>query len=72
MANDLNLLFGIDPEAVTKIKELGITSIEEFYEVAKHPDSRKDLSEKIGVDAFTLEGWSSTAGNFILMSDCEW
>lgn len=72
MANDLSKLFGIDPEAVEKIKALGIETIEDFYEVAKHPDSRSDLSEKIGVDAFKLEEWSSTAGNFILMSNCEW
>lgn len=72
MANDLDKLYGIDPEAVKKIKEQGITTIEDFYEVAKHPDSRQDLSDKIGVDTFTLEGWSSTAGNFILMSNCEW
>lgn len=72
MANDLDKLYGIDPDAVARIKELGITTIEDFYEVAKHPDSREDLSKKIGVDNFTLEGWSSTAGNFILMSNCEW
>lgn len=72
MASDLEKLHGVDPDAITKIKELGITTVEEFYEVAKHPDTRKDLSEKIGVDTFTLEGWSSNAGNFILMTECEW
>ena len=72
MAADLSQLFGIDPEAVDKIKALGIETIEDFYEVAKHPDSRAELSEKIGVDAFRLEEWSATAGNFILMSNCEW
>lgn len=72
MAADLEKLHGIDQEAVKKIKELGITTIEEFYEVAKYPDSRKDLSEKIDVDTFTLEAWSSTAGNYILMMNCEW
>ncbi|MEF9877641.1 MAG: DUF4332 domain-containing protein [Gordonibacter sp.] len=72
MAADLSNLFGIDPEAVEKIKALGIETIEDFYEVAKHPDSRQDLSDKIGIDAFKLEEWSSTAGNFILMSNCEW
>ncbi len=72
MANDLSKLFGIDPEAVESLKALGIDTIEGFYEVAKYPDSRAELSEKIGVDAFKLEEWSSTAGNFILMSNCEW
>lgn len=72
MATDLANLFGIDPDAVEKIKEQGIETIEEFYDVAKYPDSRAELSEKIGVDSFKLEEWSSTAGNFILMSNCEW
>lgn len=72
MATDLSQLFGIDPDAAEAIKALGIETIEDFYEAAKHPDSRSELSEKIGVDTFKLEEWSSTAGNFILMSNCEW
>lgn len=72
MASDLSNLFGIDKDAVEKIKACGIETIEDFYEVAKHPDSRKELSEKIDVDTFKLEEWSSTAGNYILMSNCEW
>lgn len=72
MAADLDKLFGIDPDAVAKLKDLGIGTIEDFYEVAKHADSRAELAEKIGVDPFKLEEWSSTAGNFILMSNCEW
>ena len=72
MASDLSKLFGINPEAVEKIKALGIETIEDFYEVAKHPDSRQELAQKIDVDTFRLEEWSSTAGNFILMSNCEW
>lgn len=72
MATDLDKLFGIDPEAVAKLKELGVGTIEEFYEKAKFADSRAELSEKIGVEPFKLEEWSSTAGNFILMSNCEW
>lgn len=72
MASDLSKLFGINPEAVEKIKALGIETIEDFYEVAKYPDSRQELAQKIDVDTFRLEEWSSTAGNFILMSNCEW
>ena len=72
MAADLDKLFGIDPDAVAKLKDLGIDTIEDFYEVAKHADSRAELAEKIDVDPFKLEEWSSTAGNFILMSNCEW
>ena len=40
--------------------------------MAKYADSRAELSEKTGIDPFKLEEWSSTAGNFILMSNCEW
>lgn len=72
MASDLSKLFGIEPDAVEKLKDMGIDTIEAFYDVAKYPDSRADLSEKLGIDAFKLEEWSSTAGNFILMTDCEW
>lgn len=69
---DIETLYGIDPEAAKKLKEEGIETIEQFYDMAKYPDSRAELSEKIGVDSFKLEEWSSTAGNFILMANCEW
>lgn len=69
---DISTLFGMDPEAAEKIKKEGIETIEQFYDVAKYPDSRAELSEKIGIDPFKLEEWSSTAGNFILMQNCEW
>ena len=69
---DISTLFGMDPEVAEKLKAEGIETIEKFYDVAKYPDSRAELSEKIGVDPFKLEEWSSTAGNFILMQNCEW
>ena len=69
---DLDKLFGIDAAAIEKLGEVGIGSIEEFYEVAKHVDSRAELAEKTGIDSFKLEELSSTAGNFILMMDCVW
>lgn len=69
---DISTLFGMDPEVAAKLKAEGIETIEKFYDVAKYPDSRAELSEKIGVDSFKLEEWSSTAGNFILMQNCEW
>lgn len=69
---DISTLFGMDPKAAEKLKGEGIETIEQFYDVAKYPDSRAELSEKIGVDSFKLEEWSSTAGNFILMQNCEW
>ena len=72
MAADIAKLHGIDPDAVQKLKKQGIETIEDFYEIAKYPDSRKELAEKIDVDPFTLEGWSSAAGNYILMTNCEW
>lgn len=72
MAAELDKLFGITPEITEALKEQGISTIEEFYEVAKHVDSRTDLAEKAGIDPFKLEELSSTAGNFILMMNCEW
>lgn len=72
MAVDLQKLNGIGPEALKRIKDEGITTIEDFYETAKHPDTRKELSRKIDVDEFTLEGWSANAGNYLFMMNCEW
>ena len=69
---DISTLFGMDPEAAEKLKGEGIETIEQFYDVAKYPDSRAELSKKIGVDSFKLEEQSSTASNFILMQNCEW
>ena len=69
---DLDKLFGIDAETIEKLKGVGIETIEQFYEVAKHVDSRAELAEKIDVENFKLEELSSTAGNFILMMDCVW
>ncbi len=69
---ELNKLFGIDAETIEKLQSAGINSIEEFYEIAKHVDSRAELAEKTGVEPFKLEELSSTAGNFILMMDCVW
>ena len=69
---DLDKLFGIDAGTIEKLKGVGIETIEQFYEVAKHVDSRAELAEKTGVEGFKLEELSSTAGNFILMMDCVW
>lgn len=57
----------LSPEVIVKLKNEGITTLEGFYEIAKHPDSREKLSQKIAVPPFTLEEWSSDAGNMILM-----
>ena len=72
MASDIDKLYGLTPDDIAKLREEGIETIEQFYDIAKYPDSRAELAEKFGVDTFTLEGWSSTAGNHILMMNCEW
>ncbi|MEG1831128.1 MAG: DUF4332 domain-containing protein [Raoultibacter sp.] len=72
MASAIEKLQGIDPDALKKIQAEGITTVEDFYEIAKYADSRVELSKKIGVDPFTLEAWSANAGNFILMSSMTW
>lgn len=72
MASDIDKLYGLTPDDVAKLRGEGIETIEQFYDIAKYPDSRAALAEKIGVDGFVLEGWSSTAGNHILMMNCEW
>lgn len=69
---EVSKVFGITPEEVEKVSAEGLDTVEKFYEAAKHPDSRAELSEKTGIDGFRLEELSSVAGNFILMMNCAW
>lgn len=69
---EVSKLFGITLEEVEAVQAQGVDTVEAFYEVAKHPDSRADLAEKTGIEGFRLEELSSIAGNFILMMDCSW
>ena len=69
---EVSKLFGITPDEVDKIEGRGIDSVEAFYEVAKHPDSREKLAGETGIDGFRLEELSSIASNFLLMMDCAW
>ncbi len=69
---DVSKLFGITDQEVEAIKGEGIETVEAFYEVAKHPDSRNELAGKTDIEQFRLEELSSIAGNFILMMDCSW
>lgn len=72
MAASLDKLFGMTEDAIELLNKEGIDTIEQFYEIAKHVDSRNELADKTGIEAFKLEEWSSTAGNYLLMMDCEW
>lgn len=69
---EIDKLYGVGAEDIAKLKDAGINTIEEFYETAKHVDTRTELAEKTGIDSFQLESWSSTAGNFLFMMDCTW
>lgn len=69
---DVSKLFGITDQEVEAVKSEGIETVEAFYEVAKHPDSRTKLAGDTGIENFRLEELSSIAGNFILMMDCSW
>ena len=69
---DVSKLFGITDQEIEAVKVEGIETVEAFYEVAKHPDSRAELAGKTGIESFRLEELSSIAGNFILMMDCSW
>lgn len=69
---EISKVFGITDDEVQKIEAQGIATVEDFYEVAKHPDSRADLAGKTGIEQFRLEELSSIAGNFLLMMDCAW
>ena len=69
---DVSKLFGITDQEIEAVKGEGIETVEAFYEVAKHPDSRAELAGKTGIESFRLEELSSIAGNFILMMDCSW
>lgn len=69
---DVSKLFGITDQEIEAVKGEGIETVEAFYEVAKHPDSRAELAGRTGIESFRLEELSSIAGNFILMMDCSW
>ena len=69
---DVSKLFGITDQEIEAVKGEGIETVEAFYEVTKHPDSRTELAGKTGIESFRLEELSSIAGNFILMMDCSW
>ena len=69
---EVSKIFGITPEEVEKVTAEGCGTVEAFYAVAKHPDTRADLSAKTGIENFRLEELSSVAGNFLLMMDCAW
>ena len=69
---DVSKLFGITDQEIEAVKGEGIETVEAFYEVVKHPDSRTELAGKTGIESFRLEELSSIAGNFILMMDCSW
>lgn len=69
---DVSKLFGITDQEIEAVKGEGIETVEAFYGVAKHPDSRTELAGKTGIESFRLEELSSIAGNFILMMDCSW
>ena len=69
---DVSKLFGITDQEIEAVKGEGIETVEAFYEVAKHPDSRAELAGKTSIESFRLEELSSIAGNFILMMDCSW
>ena len=69
---EVSKLFGITDQEIEAVKGEGIETVEAFYEVAKHPDSRTELAGKTGIESFRLEELSSIAGNFILMMDCSW
>ena len=69
---DVSKLFGITDQEIEAVKGEGIETVEAFYEVDKHPDSRTELAGKTGIESFRLEELSSIAGNFILMMDCSW
>lgn len=69
---EMSKLFGITQEEILSMGEAGVKTVEEFYEQAKYPDSRTQLSAKTGIESFRLEELSSIAGNYLMMLDCAW
>ena len=51
---DVSKLFGITDQEIEAVKGEGIETVEAFYEVAKHPDSRTELAGKTGIESFRL------------------
>lgn len=53
---DVSKLFGITDQEIEAVKGEGIETVEAFYEVAKHPDSRTELAGKTGYRKFPPRG----------------
>lgn len=67
MAIPINRIISIPPDSLKLLEKEGITSVEQFYDIASHNDTRAELAKKTGINEFTLEGWSADAGNVLLM-----
>ncbi len=72
MAIPLARLATLPPDVVEKLQGLGIETVDKFYELACHKDTRAELAEKTGISDRQLEVWSSQACNVIMMSGMTW
>lgn len=60
----LDLIEGIGPVYMAKLKEAGVGSIEELLEVCKTRKGRSDLAEKSGISAKLILTWTNHADLF--------
>lgn len=60
----LDLIEGIGPVYMAKLKEAGVDSIEELLEVCKTRKGRSDLAEKTGISGKLILTWTNHADLF--------
>lgn len=68
MALPLSRLRSASPEALQKLQDAGIETIDQFYNLAAHKDTRATLAEKTGIPDASLEAWASEADNILLIA----
>ncbi len=68
MALPITRLRTVSPEDLQKLQDAGMETIEQFYHLASHQDTRADLAKKTGIPEASLEAWASEADNIMLIA----
>ena len=68
MAIPITRLRSVSPDDLQKLQDAGMETIEQFYNLASHKDTRASLAQKTGIPEASLEAWAAEADNIILIS----
>ena len=68
MTLPITRLRSASPEELQKLQDAGIETIDAFYNLASHKDTRAELAQKTGLPDASLEAWASEADNIMLIA----